>query len=152
MRCPTVCSMPASQKGKPGFFTGLAPVGRSGAAVARMAGSVSTTLRSTRATLPSGVLSGASLGTMATAPGMGAMALPGSGTRAGMGVPTTISPSGRERARAAVAPGKAIAAGVPSWSAKGVAWNAPALTASGVPASNTSWLRQSSHIPCAKCG
>ncbi len=46
------------------------------------------------------------------------MGLPGSGTTAGMGVPATISPSGRARAR----PPAGSAAGVPSRRAKGVEW------------------------------
>ena len=49
------------------------------------------------------------------------MALPGSGTTAGMGVPATISPSGR---RAGAAAGR-VGAGVPSRRAKGVAWKPP---------------------------
>ena len=55
---------------------------------------------------------------------------------------------GRARAR----PPAGSGAGVPSRRAKGVAWKPPADTSRGVPVSSTSWMRHSSHIPCAKCG
>ncbi|MNP65384.1 hypothetical protein D3C76_1609690 [compost metagenome] len=74
------------------------------------------------------------------------MALPGSGTMAGIGVPATISPSGNARA-----PG----AGRPLRRANGTLWkpSAPwAETASLVPSSNTSWTRHMFHMPWAKCG
>ena len=75
---PTMSSIPAIQNGKPGF-----------------------TVRSmTFARLPTGrvvpiTLSG--FGTTATSPGIGAIAFPGRGTTAGIGVPATISPSGYDR-------------------------------------------------------
>ncbi|MCY1409300.1 hypothetical protein D9M71_246470 [compost metagenome] len=87
-----------------------------------------------------------SFGTTVTLPGIGGMALPGSGTMAGIGVPATISPSGNARA-----PG----AGRPLRRAKGTLWkpSAPwAETASLVPSSNTSWTRHMFHMPWAKCG
>src|SRR5512138_54713 len=100
----------------------------------------------TFASEPSGLpLNGETSGfcTTCTAPGTGARPLPGSGTIAGIGVPATISPSGYARDPAA---------GVVLPSAHGVVWYVAPDTASRVPASNTSWLRQWYHMPCAKCG
>ncbi|MCY1425558.1 hypothetical protein D9M71_413480 [compost metagenome] len=152
-RWPTVFSIPPIQNGKPGFFRVPSAF--------RLA-----SLRSTRATEPTATRSVSSvessssssslsssatrvspyLGTTLTLPGMGGMALPGSGTMAGIGVPAMISPSGRARA-----PG----AGRPLRSSKGFLWkpSSPSSdTARRVPSSNTSWMRHMPHMPWAKCG
>ncbi|MNZ65917.1 hypothetical protein D3C78_841180 [compost metagenome] len=139
--------MPPIQNGKPGFF--------------RLPSAFwLPMLRSTKATEPTirGLLSSPpvpsspatralpSLGTTVTAPGIGAIALPGSGTIAGIGVPATISPSGRARA---------LAAGRPLRRANGWLWKpfVPCSeTSRRVPSSNTSWTRHSDHMPWAKCG
>ena len=62
--------------------------------------------------------------------GIGAIASPGIGTSAGIGVPAMISGSGSAREPGAGRP----------------------FTSSSVPASKTSWIRHIDHIPCAKCG
>ncbi|MOA21858.1 hypothetical protein D3C78_1423740 [compost metagenome] len=97
--------MPPIQNGKPGFF-------RVPSALRLVA------LRSTSATEPTIRASPSSssspsspasaavpiFGTTVTLPGIGAIALPGSGTMAGIGVPATISPSGSARAPGAGRP------------------------------------------------
>src|SRR5262245_6136945 len=65
------------------------------------------------------------------APGGSAMPRVGSGTIAGMGVPTAISPSG---------------------SAREFGIGCPVLALSGVPDSKTSCTRHMLHMPAAKCG
>ncbi len=180
MRCPTVLSTPASQKGKPGFLMpfGLCVAwicaGSEQKAAARSPESQPVTTppavtgRATLALLPT-VLPAEIFGTTVTIPGRTAMGLPGSGTSAGMGVPASdlavgkrTRPGGRHRdgerrvCRVRDGDGRSAeaAAGVPSFRANGTEWNAaaPPETSSGVPVSSTSWLRHSSHMPCAKCG
>ena len=104
-----------------------------------------------RSATPSGTAS-LSTATTSTRPGMGGMALPGTGTTAGMFTPPSSSPSGSARAPAI---GRAFFRPQPS-AVKG-AWKpgssgVPPETASTVPVSITSWMRHMYHMPCAKCG
>ncbi len=67
---------------------------------------------------------------MNTEDGIGAMGSVGIGTRAGVGVPALISPSGSARVPET---------GIP-------------FASNCEPSSNVSWVRHMAHMPAAKCG